>query len=331
MALARKALTDALRSSPEVRIVGAVSGPQAAERRLAGEAVDVVLLDVELPVAPAVESLLRLRDRYPFDVALFTALEGADRWALAEAFAVPPSSVVQKPASGLVSGTWESRSLLLAALRRAASRGAAPRTPRPARTEFTAPPANRIVAIGASTGGTEALVTVIGGLPRQMPGLVIVQHMPPGFTAAFARRLNGAGELHVKEAEDGDAILPGCALLAPGARHLRVQPGKQGLVVRVEAGDAVNGHCPSVDVLMLSVARHVGPRAVGVLLTGMGSDGALGMRAIREAGGITIGQDRATSAVYGMPKIAWEAGGVVHVSPLPEIAAQIAASVGAGG
>lgn len=336
MPLARKALTDALRASAAVEVVGVVSGPQAAERRLVDGAVDVVLLDVEPPVAPAIEHLRRMRAGCPFDVVLFTGLDGTDRQAMADAFAVPASSVIVKPASGLLSGTQALQPLLLAALTGPAQvrqilTHPASGSPAALRTPTVPPPPDRVVAIGASTGGTEALVTVLGGLPRLLPGLVpglvIVQHMPPGFTAAFARRLDQMGDLRVKEAEDGDAILPGRALLAPGARHLAVQPSGAGLVVRVDKGEPVNGHCPSVDVLMLSVARHVGRHAIGVLLTGMGNDGALGMCAIREAGGVTIGQDKATSTVYGMPRTAWEAGGVAQVAPLPEIAGQIAASV----
>lgn len=338
MALARKALTDALRFCNGIEVIGAVSGPLAAERRLTSECIDTVLLDVEPPLMPAVEHLRRLRAVRPFDVVLFTALEGVDRQMLADALAVPASAVITKPASGLLSATQALKPLLVAALTRPASRHqipldqisacSAPANPAALRTVSILPAAERVVVIGASTGGTEALVTVLGGLPRLMPGLVIVQHMPASFTAAFARRLDKAGDLDVKEAEDGDAILPGRALLAPGARHLTLQPDGNSLVVRVEAGEPVNGHCPSVDVLMLSVARLVGRHAVGVLLTGMGNDGAMGMRAIRDAGGVTIGQDRATSTVYGMPRTAWEAGGVALVAPLPEIAGQIAASVG---
>jgi two-component system chemotaxis response regulator CheB len=327
MPLARKALSEALHGSATVEVVAVVSGAGPAERRLADTRPEVILLDIQPPVGPEVERLRGLREQWPIPVVLFTALERGDREAVIDALAVPRSAVLAKPPTNLANETLALSPVIEAAVRRAyqddmlqwrKKRRAPVAAPR-----ALAVPTGGVIAIGASTGGTEAIAEVLGRLPRALPGVVIVQHMPAGFTRLFAERLNELGELDVKEAEDGDAVRPGQALLAPGGLQMALAPTSGGYVVRVTAGARVNGHCPSVDVLMLSVARHAGPRAVGVLLTGMGNDGAAGMKAIRDAGGGTVAQDEATSVVYGMPREAYLCGGAAKVVSLPDIPRQI--------
>ena len=324
MPLGRKALSDALRDSPAIEVVGAVSGAGAAERRLEATGPEVIILDMQPPLAPETERLRRLRAQWPIPVVLFTVLEGFEREAMIDALAVSRSAVLAKPAIDLVRETQELQPVIEAAVRRAYNddllkwrrKRHAPETPfRPLAVQ-----PKSVIALGASTGGTEAIAEVLCRLPRAVPGLVIVQHMPAGFTRLFAQRLNELGELEVREAVDGDLVHLGRALLAPGGRQMLLAPSGDGYVVRVGPGERVNGHCPSIDVLMHSVAKHAGRRAVGVLLTGMGNDGAAGMKAIRDAGGGTIAQDEATSVVYGMPREAFRCGGAAQVAPLPEIA-----------
>ena len=182
---------------------------------------------------------------------------------------------------------------------------------------------DKVIAIGASTGGTEAIRTIISEFPATMPGVVIVQHMPGGFTKAFADRLNTQSAMEVKEAEEGDRVMPGRVLIAPGGLHMNVTRSGGLYQVRCRPGEKVRGHCPSVEVLMNSVAEYVGANAVGVMLTGMGRDGAEGMLAMKKAGARTLAQDEATSIVFGMPKEAYERGGAEKLVPLGEIARNV--------
>jgi two-component system chemotaxis response regulator CheB len=178
----------------------------------------------------------------------------------------------------------------------------------------------RVVAIGTSTGGTQALERVLTALPRLAPGIVIVQHMPEKFTAAFAARLDGLCAINVREAQHGDRVTPGLALIAPGGRHMQLTRSGAQYHVDVRDGPLVNRHRPSVDVLFRSVARHAGANALGIIMTGMGDDGAAGLLEMHDAGAVTVAQDEATCVVYGMPKEAVKRGGVDHVTPLDRIA-----------
>ena len=187
---------------------------------------------------------------------------------------------------------------------------------------------DKVVAVGASTGGTEAIRRLVRELPANLPGMVVVQHMPPGFTKHFADSLNQEGRLEVTEAKSGDRVMPGRVLIAPGGEHMTVRRSGGVYVVQCAKGENVNGHCPSVDVLFDSVARAAAGNAVGVILTGMGSDGAEGLFKMRRAGARTIGQDEATSIVYGMPKVADDIGAVEEVEPLEGIAAAIIRCLG---
>jgi two-component system chemotaxis response regulator CheB len=335
MPLARKALADALRGSEAVEVAATVSGSGPAERKLVVARPDVFLLDVQQPIAREVEAFRHLRELWPVPVVLFTALDQSDRDVVIEALRVPRSAVLLKPATNLAQRTAELATAIEAAVRKVhqddrlhwrkkrRESAAVPRSPRIAGT--------RVVAIGASTGGTEAIAEVLARLPAEVPGVVIVQHMPAGFTRMFAERLNELSELKVTEAADGDEVREGQALLAPGGYQMTLALAGDGYLVRVAPGAKVSGHCPSVDVLMQSVARHAGSLAAGVLLTGMGSDGAEGMKAIRAAGGVTIAQDERTSVVYGMPKEALLRGGVDRVVPLQDIPRQLLALLAAKG
>jgi two-component system chemotaxis response regulator CheB len=331
MPLARKALAEALRASEAIEVVAVVSGAGAAERKLPAARPDVILLDVQPPVGPEVEALRRLKELWPVPIVLFTALEGQDREEVIDVLQVPRSAVLAKPATNLAQRTADLAGTIEEAIRKVhqddrlrwkKKRRELVAVPRPLRTLGT-----RVIAIGASTGGTEAITEVLARLPADVPGLVIVQHMPSGFTRMFAERLNEVSELKVKEAADGDEVRPGQALLAPGGYQMELVPAGDGYAVHVWTGEKVNGHCPSVDVLMLSVARLAGRLAIGVLLTGMGSDGAEGMKAIRQAGGGTIAQDEASSVVYGMPREAYLRGGAAQVVSLAGIPKHILALV----
>lgn len=178
---------------------------------------------------------------------------------------------------------------------------------------------SQIIAIGASTGGTEAIVSILKELPNTIPGIVIVQHMPPNFTRMFAERLNSITSLNVKEAQTGDQVLPGHVLVAPGDYHMKVYKSGSSYYIRCFKGEKVNGHCPSVDVLFKSVAAEAGKNAIGVILTGMGSDGAKGLLAMKNSGARTIGQDESSSVVYGMPKVAYNIGAIEKQAPLVKI------------
>jgi len=235
---------------------------------------------------------------------------------------------VTKPTVDVARGTAALGDEIVAKVRAARSARIRPRRAEPAAA--SAPPprtvfkgSRRIVAVGSSTGGTEALREVLTGLPADSPGLVIVQHMPAGFTRAFATRLDGLCRIRVAEARDGDRVLPGTALLAPGNEHMELVRSGAEYRVRIFTEERVNHHRPSVDVLFHSCARAAGQNAVGVILTGMGNDGARGMLAMRQAGARTIAQDEATSVVFGMPREAIALGGAEYVEPLPHIAAKV--------
>jgi two-component system chemotaxis response regulator CheB len=268
-------------------------------------------------------------------MVLLTSLGQSDRRTVIEALSIKRSLVLAKPGTGLVENLGAMMEAIEGAVRRAhidewrrwqakRRRGAVvPLPPTPGR--------DRIIAIGASTGGTEAIAEILSQLPRATPGVVIVQHMPKGFTRMFADRLNELSELEVKEAEDGDQLRPGRALIAPGGYQTRVVAAGSGYEVRVERAARVNRHCPSVDVLMRSVAEHAGASAVGVILTGMGDDGADGLRRMREAGAMTLAQDEASCVVFGMPREAVALGAAQEVLPIERIAESIAQRLAAAG
>jgi len=347
MPLARKAVADGLAGSAAVEIAGVASSPRTAIAKLDVLRPDVILLDLDAAASDEASLLEPFVRKVGLRVVLLTRMDPSARRATATRLAIDPEMVIEKPATNLVSGIFELVPLLEAKLKRAhtgdltrwTSRPAAeaaapvrhptravPPTPAPAPLPplSVARTSNRIIAIGASTGGTEVIADVLARLPRDMPGIVIVQHMPAAFTGKFAERLDQVSALSVKEAEDGDAILPGTVLVAPGGHQLRVTRQGDGFVVRVQETDRVSGHCPSVDVLLSSVAKAAGRRGIGVVLTGMGRDGADGLLEMRQAGARTFAQDRASSIVYGMPAEADRNGGAEKVVSAQDLPRQLA-------
>ena len=331
MALVRQVVVEGFGVSTGIDVVGAASNTLLAQRKILTAQPDVILLDVQPPIDRDIAFLQALLADFPIPIVLLTALDDADRRAVMGTLHIKRAYVITKPHTRLSQGLKARLGDIAAAVRKAHQDDVLvwQRKRRPpiviSRTLTAAP--DRVIAIGASTGGTEAIRDVLSPLPYDTPGIVIVQHMPGGFTRKFAERLNELTAMQVKEAEDGDKVCPGCVLLAPGGSQMRVMRHGQGYTVRVEPGAKVSGHCPSVDVLMHSVAQHAGPRGIGILLTGMGSDGAEGMKAMRHAGAITFAQDEQTCVVFGMPKEAYQRGGAEKLVPLQDMAKQLLASL----
>jgi two-component system chemotaxis response regulator CheB len=303
--------------------VSLAADPFIAERRIAIKRPHVIVLDIEMPGMDGLTFLTRLMATDPLPVVICSARAGEDAAVAIEALARGAIDVLPKPRLGVKDFLSDTSMLLVDTVRAAAlsKRGAA--AIRAARAPLTEVPksvaATWAVAIGASTGGTEALAIVLGALPRDSPAVLVVQHMPEGFTKAFAGRLNGLSAMQVKEAADGDPIRQGEVLLAPGNRHLSVARDGPRFVARLDQASHVNRHRPSVDVLFRSVAETFGSRSVGVLLTGMGKDGACGLLEMKIRGAQTIAQDEATSIVFGMPKEAIALGAASRILPLQNI------------
>jgi len=294
---------------------------------------DVILLDLEMPRMHGLEFLRRVMDADPVPIVVCSgsiSSRGAD--LALEALEQGAVDVVAKPRLGVKGFLEESATSLVDTMRAAAgarfprARASAPRreAPKPPRAPMpTTAPVPTLLALGASTGGPEALRAVLEALPADGPGVVVVQHMPEGFTRAFAERLDRTCRLEVREARDGDALAPGTAFIAPGNRHLEVRGGRGRYHLSLQDGDRVNRHRPSVDVLFRSVAAAAGGSAVGALLTGMGDDGARGLLEMRRAGALTLAQDEASSVVFGMPGSAIELAAAEHVVPLGDVAAAV--------
>jgi two-component system, chemotaxis family, protein-glutamate methylesterase/glutaminase len=312
--------------------VTVASDPLIAQTKVEREPFDVILLDVEMPRMDGLTYLRKLMAERPMPVIVCSALAGRGTEVAIRALEEGAVDIVEKPRMSLHEFLSESNVRLIDAIRAAAAArlrrrrtpaAAAPVPPTPLRTTT-----ERIIALGASTGGTEALREILEAMPAGAPGMVIVQHMPERFTAAFARRLNGTCRIRVREAADGDRIHPGLALIAPGNRHLLVRRDGAQYRVHLDDGPLVSRHRPSVDVLFQSVAQAAGPNAVGVILTGMGNDGAAGLLEMQKAGAVTMAQDEATSVVFGMPGAAIGRGAVQFVHPLQAIAPAILAAGG---
>jgi len=336
-ALVRQALTEILASDPELEVLGAARDPFAASEIIARRVPDVIVLDIEMPRMDGITFLHKIMTQHPIPVVICSTLteEGAETTLRALEYGAV--DIITKPRLGTRQFFEESRIRILDAVK-AAARVSVKRLPRflpPVEKKLSAdailPPPGRamiqtteqVVVIGASTGGTEALKTVLTALPEDCPGVVVVQHMPEGFTRAFAQRLDAICRIRVKEAENNDSVLRGQALIAPGNFHLLLKRSGARYFVEVRQGPLVCRHRPSVDVLFRSAARYAGKNAVGVIMTGMGDDGAQGMLEMKQAGARTIAQDEKTCVVFGMPKEALERGGVDLVVPLDRIAAEI--------
>jgi len=316
----------------------AAADPYIAMEKMGRQRPDVIVLDLELPRMHGLEFLAKLMAEDPIPVVICSAWTGGGSDAAMRALEQGALAVVTKPKWNLREFLHESAVVLVDAVRGAAQARVGKRRPMtasprltadavlPARPGPTAPiPADRVVAIGASTGGTEALSALLRELPADGPGVVVVQHMPEGFTAAFAARLNGLCRVEVREAAAGDRVRPGTALIAPGNRHALVRRRADGYEIELSDGPLVSRHRPSVDVLFRSVAQAAGAGGIGVLMTGMGDDGARGLLEMKEAGAATLAQDEASCVVFGMPREAIARGAVDEVVPLDRLSAAILA------
>ena len=337
----RQAMTAILNEDPEIEVIAAAADPFAAARYIQEEVPDVITLDVEMPRMDGVTFLRKLMSQRPIPVVMCSSLVEEGSETLLQALEAGAVDVILKPRMGVADHLAEARLMIRetvkgAARARVRSRSPGERRAAPER-KLTAdavlpPPTGRamsrttemVVCIGASTGGTEALREVLEALPANSPGIVIVQHMPESFTRAFAKRLNGLCAVDVKEAEDGDTVMRGHVLIAPGGlRHTLLERQGARYVVSVKEGPLVSRHRPSVDVLFRSAARNAGSNAVGIIMTGMGDDGARGLLEMKQAGARTFAQDEATSVVFGMPKEAIARGAADKVIPLGQIAREL--------
>jgi two-component system chemotaxis response regulator CheB len=340
-ALVRKLLSAMLMHAPDIQVVGTASDPYAAREKIKSLNPDVITLDVEMPRMDGItflENLMRLR---PMPVVMVSSLtqRGAD--ITLRALELGAIDFVAKPRIDIAGTLEDYENELIAKVRVAAQARVLPRSAKRAReidernsTSAVVPALSartmlrtteRIVAIGASTGGTEAIREMLEEMPPDAPAIIISQHIPAAFSKSFADRMNRSSPMAVCEAQDGQQILPGHAYVAPGDRHILVERDGARYLCRLSSGPHVNRHRPSVDVMFRSVAQNVGPNAVGVLLTGMGDDGARGLKEMLDAGAATIAQDEASSVVWGMPGSAVKIGAAAHVLPLHRIAAQVLA------
>ncbi len=351
-AVVRKVVGAILESAPDIHLLHAVSDPLLAIERMKQQWPDVIVLDVEMPRMDGITFLKRIMAERPTPVVICSTLTEKGAETTMAALAAGAVSIITKPKLGLKDFLNESADELVAAvraashvnLRRLAVRAPSTAAPAvaavaaklsadavlPAAVETRIPLATteRVVAIGTSTGGTLALEEVLTALPRVTPGIVIVQHMPEKFTAAFAERLNKLCQVEVKEARHGDRVHPGRALIAPGGRHMLLRRDGANYHVDVIDGPLVNRHRPSVDVLFRSVARQAGANALGIIMTGMGDDGASGLLEMRKAGARTVAQDEESCVVYGMPKEAVKRGAVEKSVPLQAIGREILQQLG---
>jgi two-component system chemotaxis response regulator CheB len=324
-ALMRQLLTDILRTDPQLDVVGSAGDPYAAWDKMKQAAPDVLTLDVEMPRMDGLTFLEKLMSHRPVPVVMVSSLTERNCDTTFRALELGAVDFVTKPKLDVSTGTVALADELVSKVKAAAQARVRPRR---AKVTAATPVAagggfrhtHKVLTIGASTGGCEALAAVLSALPADAPGIVAVIHMPEGFTRSFAARLDKTCAIRVSEARDGDRVVPGHALIAPGNFHLEVVRSGAYTSVRVRAGEPVNRHRPSVDVLFNSCARELGPNAVGAILTGMGDDGARGLVAMRRAGAPTVAQDEATCVVFGMPKEAIALGAAAQVLPLTQIA-----------
>lgn len=316
----RETVARGLAKDKGIEVVGTAANPFEARDKIIELQPDAMTLDVEMPRMNGIEFLRRLMPQYPLPVVVVSAISDSVFEALdagAVDFVTKPDVRLQRGIEGFINEL-----IIKVKIASMAKVGHMKKEYEGNRLAggMNAKGHSTIIAIGASTGGTEAIYEVIRAFPRNMPGIVITQHMPPVFTRMFAQRLNNSCAMEVKEAEDGDVIEEGRVLIAPGEYHMRINKKGPKFIVECFKGEKVNGHCPSVDVLFNSAAEKVGGAAIGVILTGMGYDGAKGLLRMKQKGAITIGQDEQSSVVYGMPKVAYDIGAVYKQVSLKNIA-----------
>ncbi len=340
-ALVRQTLVDILGSVPDISIMAAVGDPLVAAEKMREEVPDVITLDIEMPRMDGLTFLRKLMSQHPLPVVICSSLALDGDETTFRALEYGAVEIITKPKLGTKQFLEESRIRIIDAVRAAAqaklktARSGAPLKVAPKLdadvmlakanpgSQFSMRTTEKVVLVGASTGGTEALLTFLSALPMDCPAIAVVQHMPEHFTAAFAKRLDGVCRIHVKEAQDNDTLLRSQALIAPGSKHMLLKRSGARYYVEVKDGPLVSRHRPSVDVLFRSGARYAGKNAVGVIMTGMGDDGAKGMREMFDAGAYTIAQDEASCVVFGMPQEAIKHGGVRKVLSLSAIANEV--------
>ena len=323
-AVVRQTLERELSKDSGIVVVGTAPDPFIARDKIVELKPDVITLDIEMPRMDGITFLRKLMQHHPLPVIILSSLSAQGSEVALEALSAGAVEVLCKPGAAYSVGDMGAE--LRALVKAVAYARVEPRTAPPPVVHKTSTSliktTNRVIAIGASTGGTKALETVLRNFPADAPGTVVVQHMPPGFTKSFAERLNSLCQVEVKEAEHGDAVGTGRVLIAPGSHHMMLNRSGANYFVEVSDGPLVSGHKPSVDVLFKSAAKYVGKNCIGIILTGMGADGAKGMKVLKDAGARTVAQDEATCVVFGMPKVAIELGGAEFISPLDAIASQ---------
>jgi len=336
-ALVRQTRTEILNSDPGIQVIATAQDPIVAAQKIAEAVPDVITLDVEMPRMDGLTFLQKLMSQHPIPVVMCSSLTESGSESAMKALEYGAVDIITKPKMGTRQFIEESRIRICDSVKAAAAARLTPlRTIREVAPKYTADvimerpnskamvqTTEKLVIIGASTGGTEALSLFLQMLPEDTPGTVIVQHMPEHFTAAFAKRLDSICRVTVKEAADNDSVVRGHVLIAPGNKHTLLKRSGARYYVEVKDGPLVSRHRPSVDVLFRSAARYAGKNVVGVILTGMGDDGALGMKEMHDAGAFTIAQDEATCVVFGMPNEAIKRGGVDKIMPLEKIAAEV--------
>jgi len=334
-ALVRQSLEEILTSDPAIEIMGSAADPFVAAKKMRDEVPDVITLDVEMPRMDGVTFLQKIMSQHPVPVVMCSSLVEKGCETALKALEYGAVDIVEKPKMGVKKFLEESRITLCDAVKAAAQVRVKPISMKrinvaekltadavmaPPGRKAMARTTEKIAVVGASTGGTEALRIFLEAIPVDSPGIVVVQHMPENFTKAFAGRINDLCEIEVKEADDGDRVLRGRALIAPGNRHMILKRSGAQYLVEIKNGPLVCRHRPSVDVLFRSAARYAGRNAVGVIMTGMGDDGAKGMLEMKQAGAYTIAQDEKSCVVFGMPNEAIKLGGVDKILPLEGIA-----------
>lgn len=320
----RNLLVKGLNADPNIEVVAQAQDAYEARDMIVKYRPDVMTLDVEMPKMSGIEFVKQLMPQYPLPVVMLSSLDGKVFDALeagAVDFVNKPTNMNQEQLNIFLTQELATKVKIASTAKVGKLKRVEPAAVNSG--HISAAGKEKIVAIGASTGGTEAIFEVVKRFKRDIPGVVIVQHMPPGFTKMYADRLNNQCEVAVKEATTGDRVLPGQVLIAPGDKHMRLVKVNGFYQVECRGTERVNGHCPSVEVLFNSVAKVAGSNAIGVILTGMGGDGARGLLAMRNAGAQTIGQDEATCVVYGMPKVAYDIGAVQYRLALPSIAGKV--------
>lgn len=338
-AVVRRVLSNIISTDPCLEVMGTASDPILAAERIAHEVPDVITLDIEMPRMDGLTFLHKLMEQHPIPVVIISSLAGSGTESAMKAIESGAVEIIEKPQLGTKEYLEDASVFICDAIKAAAH--VEPKkliAPLPVMNKLSADAVIRksganamlkttekVIVVGASTGGTEAIAEFLTSMPLDSPGIVIVQHMPERFTAAFAKRLDSICAISVKEAEDNDTVIRGRALIAPGNKHMLLKRSGARYYVEVKDGPLVSRHRPSVDVLFRSAASYAGKNAVGVIMTGMGDDGAQGMKEMKDAGAYNIAQDEHTSVVYGMPKEAVKAGAVDAIVPLKSIAGKVLA------